>query len=284
MELVATRSTWRARRGAERADRRDAATAKERFTRRRRHAPRRAGGSPRVASPRRRRGRCGRDQRQRGRRITGDDGSIKILNPLAPHVWHRLTVSRRRWEATGEGARPTDVHPPSSRRSFTAAVETGAPFPTGVDDGHRQHQRDRCCLRGGRTRAPPWLGRLSERTGLEDESAVGRGAAPAPTARAGTHSPASRPPGPLRTAPPAVDRLRRLPGRRGRCRAGTPMTTTRASVMVRRTRGACRTSMNSRMMIRSLTRARTIAATEADGAGAQRRCRPPSRRSPGRST
>ena len=64
--------------------------------------------------------------------ISGDAGSIKVLNPLAPHLIHRLTVSspsgKRREKVTG---RATYSH---QLEAFAAAVEQGAPFPTGVDD------------------------------------------------------------------------------------------------------------------------------------------------------
>jgi predicted dehydrogenase len=64
--------------------------------------------------------------------ITGDRGTIKILNPLAPHLWHRLTVSN------GSGKRSEKVGGRSTYRhqleAFAAAVEHGTPFPTGVDD------------------------------------------------------------------------------------------------------------------------------------------------------
>ena len=64
--------------------------------------------------------------------VTGDEGSIKVLNPLAPHVWHRVLVSngeaKRREKVPG---RATYTH---QLEAFVAAVTTGAAFPTTVDD------------------------------------------------------------------------------------------------------------------------------------------------------
>jgi predicted dehydrogenase len=64
--------------------------------------------------------------------ITGESGTIRILNPLAPHLWHRLTVSnapgKRREKVAG---RSTYSH---QLEAFAAAIEHGRPFPTGVDD------------------------------------------------------------------------------------------------------------------------------------------------------
>ena len=64
--------------------------------------------------------------------VTGDARTIKVLNPLAPHVWHRLTVSN------GEGRRKERVRGRATYthqlEAFVAAVERGEPFPTTVDD------------------------------------------------------------------------------------------------------------------------------------------------------
>jgi predicted dehydrogenase len=64
--------------------------------------------------------------------VTGDAGAIKVLNPLAPHVWHRLTVTsaggKQRELVRG---RATYTH---QLEAFVAAVERGEPFPTTVDD------------------------------------------------------------------------------------------------------------------------------------------------------
>jgi predicted dehydrogenase len=64
--------------------------------------------------------------------LTGEQGSITVWNPLAPHVAHRLFVrgSGRRLGETVPG-RSTYAH---QLEAFVAAVETGAPFPTTVDD------------------------------------------------------------------------------------------------------------------------------------------------------
>jgi predicted dehydrogenase len=64
--------------------------------------------------------------------VTGDEGSIKTLNPLAPHVWHRVTVTsrgtKRRERVAGRSTYANQL------AAFVAAVETGASFPTNVDD------------------------------------------------------------------------------------------------------------------------------------------------------
>jgi hypothetical protein len=64
--------------------------------------------------------------------ISGTDGRIRIVNPLAPHVWHRLTVStttatRRERVAA---ARPTATSSTRSSRRWSAV----SPFPTTVED------------------------------------------------------------------------------------------------------------------------------------------------------
>ena len=64
--------------------------------------------------------------------ITGDDGTIKILNPLVPHLLHRLTVATAARKSSERVAgRSTYSH---QLEAFVAAVEHGTPFPTGVDD------------------------------------------------------------------------------------------------------------------------------------------------------
>jgi predicted dehydrogenase len=64
--------------------------------------------------------------------LTGDRGSISVINPLAPHLWHRLTVTttggRSREKVAG---RSTYSH---QLGAFVRAVEDGAAFPTTVDD------------------------------------------------------------------------------------------------------------------------------------------------------
>ena len=64
--------------------------------------------------------------------LTGDGGAIRVLNPLAPHVWHRLTVSTPNGKVREKvPGRSTYTH---QLEAFVAAIETGAPFPTTVDD------------------------------------------------------------------------------------------------------------------------------------------------------
>ncbi|MDT3444764.1 MULTISPECIES: Gfo/Idh/MocA family protein [unclassified Pseudofrankia] len=59
--------------------------------------------------------------------ITGERGEARVLNPLAPHVFHRLTVRtsrRRREKVTGESTYTLQL------RAFQAAVRRGSPVLT----------------------------------------------------------------------------------------------------------------------------------------------------------
>jgi len=63
--------------------------------------------------------------------ITGERGEIRVFNPLAPHMFHRLTVTtdrRRREKAAGESTYALQL------RAFHAAVRHGAPVLTPPTD------------------------------------------------------------------------------------------------------------------------------------------------------
>lgn len=65
-------------------------------------------------------------------RIVGSRGRVTVLNPIAPHLFHRLRI----W--TPEGPRGEKVSGPATYdgqlRAFVAAVRRGEPFPTGPAD------------------------------------------------------------------------------------------------------------------------------------------------------
>ena len=57
-------------------------------------------------------------------RVVGDKGEIKVLNPFAPHLFHRLKVNGRRVKVEGD---PTYTY---QLRAFTGAVLRGEPILT----------------------------------------------------------------------------------------------------------------------------------------------------------
>jgi predicted dehydrogenase len=65
-------------------------------------------------------------------RVRGDRGELRVLNPVVPHFFHRLTVRN------DAGVRRERVHGDATYahqlRAFVAAVRTGAPLPTGPAD------------------------------------------------------------------------------------------------------------------------------------------------------
>jgi predicted dehydrogenase len=64
--------------------------------------------------------------------VHGDDGDLKVLNPIAPHLYHRLTVRTAQGTTTERVAgEATYTH---QLRAFVAAVREGAPFPTDSRD------------------------------------------------------------------------------------------------------------------------------------------------------
>lgn len=64
--------------------------------------------------------------------VRGDRGEMRVFNPIAPHLYHRLTVrtveGTRHERVNGEA---TYVH---QLRAFVARVRSGAPIPTGPED------------------------------------------------------------------------------------------------------------------------------------------------------
>jgi predicted dehydrogenase len=61
-------------------------------------------------------------------RVVGDAGELRVTNPIAPQLWHRLRVrcaGGRRSERV-----PGDASYTHQLRAFRAAVREGAPFPT----------------------------------------------------------------------------------------------------------------------------------------------------------
>jgi predicted dehydrogenase len=68
-----------------------------------------------------------------GARVLGDAGEMRVFNPLAPHLHHRLTVNtrdgRRRERLKGDATYTCQL------RAFRAAVRDGAPVPTDAASG-----------------------------------------------------------------------------------------------------------------------------------------------------
>lgn len=65
-------------------------------------------------------------------RVRGDSGEIAVLNPLAPQIYHRLTVRTERGKRT-EHLRG-DATYTYQLRAFVGAVRDGAAIPTGPED------------------------------------------------------------------------------------------------------------------------------------------------------
>src|SRR5205814_4551394 len=68
-------------------------------------------------------------------KVDGSVGRMRVLNPVAPQFFHRLSV------VTPAGSRSERVAGPPTYdcqlRAFVAAVREGAPVPTGPDDAIR---------------------------------------------------------------------------------------------------------------------------------------------------
>lgn len=66
-------------------------------------------------------------------RVRGDCGELSVLNPIGPHLFHRLSVrsARGRWTEQVNGD-ATYVH---QLRAFVGAVRNGTPVPTGPAHG-----------------------------------------------------------------------------------------------------------------------------------------------------
>jgi predicted dehydrogenase len=71
-------------------------------------------------------------------RVIGDAGELHVFNPLAPHVYHRLTVrtqnGRRSERVAGDATYTCQL------RAFRAALREAAPFPTDPSDAIRNMQ------------------------------------------------------------------------------------------------------------------------------------------------
>jgi predicted dehydrogenase len=65
-------------------------------------------------------------------RVRGDDGEIRVLNPLAPDRFHRLTVRTKSGRTVEHSTRRATYD--FQLEAFARAVDRGDPFPTGVDD------------------------------------------------------------------------------------------------------------------------------------------------------
>lgn len=65
-------------------------------------------------------------------RVVGSKGELRVLNPLGPHVYHRLVLDLPSGKSVEKFSRtPTYVF---QLRAFVHAIRSGEPFPTGVDD------------------------------------------------------------------------------------------------------------------------------------------------------
>jgi len=64
--------------------------------------------------------------------VQGTEGRLRVLNPFAPHFWHRVRVRTRAGTRTEKvaGAATYDYQ----LRAFVAAVRAGTPLPTGAAD------------------------------------------------------------------------------------------------------------------------------------------------------
>ncbi len=65
-------------------------------------------------------------------RVVGDAGELRVTNPIAPQLWHRLRVrTERGWRSERV---PGDASYTHQLRAFRAAVQEGAGFPTHAAD------------------------------------------------------------------------------------------------------------------------------------------------------
>ncbi len=65
-------------------------------------------------------------------RVTGDDGEIRVLNPLAPDKFHRLSVKTKQSKHVEHSSRRATYD--FQLEAFARAVERGDPVLTGSDD------------------------------------------------------------------------------------------------------------------------------------------------------
>jgi predicted dehydrogenase len=65
-------------------------------------------------------------------RVVGEAGELRVTNPIAPQLWHRLRVTSARGRRSERV--PGDASYTHQLRAFLAAVRDGAPFPTHAGD------------------------------------------------------------------------------------------------------------------------------------------------------
>ncbi len=65
--------------------------------------------------------------------VRGDRGEMRVINPIAPHLWHRLTVRTERGTTSERVA--GDATYTHQLRAFVAAVRDGAAVPTDATEG-----------------------------------------------------------------------------------------------------------------------------------------------------
>lgn len=65
--------------------------------------------------------------------VRGDRGEMRVINPIAPHFWHRLTVKTERGSVSERVA--GDATYTHQLRAFVAAVREGIPVPNDPTDG-----------------------------------------------------------------------------------------------------------------------------------------------------
>jgi predicted dehydrogenase len=66
-------------------------------------------------------------------RVVGDEGEMRVFNPVAPQFYHRLTVRTAQGKRVERvSGRPSYEH---QLRAFAHCVATGEPVPTSARDG-----------------------------------------------------------------------------------------------------------------------------------------------------
>jgi len=66
-------------------------------------------------------------------RVVGSEGEMRVLNPIAPHLYHRLVVRRRSGKTTRERV-PGDATYTHQLRAFAEQLRGGAPMPSDARD------------------------------------------------------------------------------------------------------------------------------------------------------
>jgi predicted dehydrogenase len=65
--------------------------------------------------------------------VVGDEGEMRVFNPVAPQFYHRLTVRTAQGKRVERvSGRPSYEH---QLRAFAHCVATGEPVPTSARDG-----------------------------------------------------------------------------------------------------------------------------------------------------